>query len=166
GMDFDVRRFGSATITTPQEGDLLRHLRRVEELLRRADHIRIAADTIAPRSLEEQRDRVVIASGDDLLIESVITGDAIDHALAAERFAGFVRDLLESGRAPVYRYDGTIPMVFAIADEIAILAPTDAQKLPGAVIETDDEVIRAWVETKIDEFREQSTELTVEDLTN
>ena len=163
-MDFDVRRFGSATITTPQTGDVLRHVRRAEELLSGAEHVRIAADTIAPHSLEEQRDRVVNASEDDLVIESVITGDAIEQALADRQLVGFIRDLLESGQAPVYRYDGTIPMTFATADEIAILAPTDEQGMPGALIETEDEVIRAWVDEQFDLYKERSTELTVDDL--
>lgn len=163
-MDFDVRRFGSATITTPQTGDVLRHVRRAEELLSGADHVRIAADTIAPNSLEEQRDRVVNASEDDLVIESVITGDAIEQAFADRRLVGFIRDLLESGQAPVYRYDGTIPMTFATADEIAILAPTDEQGMPRALIETEDEVIRAWVDEQFDLYKERSTELTVDDL--
>lgn len=163
-LDFDVRRLGSASITTPQTGDVLRHVRRAEERLRGANHVRLVADTIAPHSLEEQRDRVVDASGDELLIESVITGDAIDQALSDQQLAGFIRDLLQSGQAPVFRYDGTIPMIFAIADDIAILAPTDEQGMPGALIETEDVVVRAWVESKFDEYRDQSTVLTVEDL--
>jgi predicted transcriptional regulator len=163
-MDFDVRRFGSATITTPQTGDVLRHVRRAEERLSGADHVRIAADTIAPHSLEDQRDRVVNASGDDLLIESVITGDAIEQALADRQLVDFIRDLLESGQAPVYRYDGTIPMMFATADDIAILAPTDEQGMPGALIETEDEVIRAWVDEQFDAYKDRSTELKVDDL--
>ncbi|WP_458208110.1 helix-turn-helix transcriptional regulator [Haladaptatus sp. NG-SE-30] len=163
-IDFDIRRFGSATITTSQAGDVLRHVRRAEELLSGADHVCIAADTIAPHSLEEQRDRMVNASGDGPLIESVITGDAIEQALAEPQLVGFIRDLLGSGQAPVYRYDGTIPMMIATADDIAILAPTDEQGMPGALIETGDEVIRAWVDDQFDAYKEKSTELTADDL--
>jgi predicted transcriptional regulator len=163
-MDFDIRRFGSATITTPQTGDVLRHVRRAEELLSEADRVRIAAGTIAPHSLEDQRDRVVNASGDAPLIESVITGDAIEQALAEPQLVGFIRDLLESGQAPVYRYDGAIPMMFATVDDSALLAPTDEQGMPGALIETEDEAIRAWVDEQFDKYKERSTELTVDDL--
>ncbi|WP_435156497.1 helix-turn-helix transcriptional regulator [Haladaptatus sp. DFWS20] len=163
-MTFDIRRFGYATVTTPQTGDVLRHVRRAEERLSGADHVRIVADTIVPQSLEDQRDRVVNASGNYPLIESVITKDALEQALAEPQLVNFIRDLLGSGQAPVYCYDGTILMMGASADDIAILAPTDEQGMPGAIIETEDEVIRAWVDEQFDAYKDKSMELTVDDL--
>ena len=79
--------------------------------------------------------------------------------------AGLVRDLLESGQAPVYRYDGSFPMpILARVDDIAVLAPPDDRGIPGALIESQDETIRAWVDEQFDLYRDRSTELTVDDL--
>ncbi|MFC7029066.1 hypothetical protein ACFQH8_19710 [Halomicroarcula sp. GCM10025710] len=47
---------------------------------------------------------------------------------------------------------------------MAMLVPVDEQDVPVALIETENATIRSWVETKIDEYREKSTELTIEDL--
>lgn len=163
-MDFDVQRLGSATITTPETGDVLGHVRRGEELIAEAEHVRILTNTMMPAALEDLRDRVADADDGDLLVESVITGDAIERALSNPTLVDCIRDLLSSGRTPVYRYEGSIPMTLAVADETAILGPEDEQGIPGALIETDDEAVRAWVDEQFDAYREQSTELTVDDL--
>lgn len=163
-MAFDVRRFASATITTPEPGDVLRHVRRAEEVLRDARDLRILADTIAPSSLEEGHDRVMDFPEGDLVFESIITGDAIDQTLAEPDLVGLIRDLVASGRAPIYRYDGTIPLTVVVADDTAVLFPTDEQGLPAALIETDDEAVRAWVAEQIDRFRDRAIRLTLEDL--
>jgi predicted transcriptional regulator len=162
-MDVDVRRFGDATVTTPEPGDLLRHVRRAEEVLSEGTDIRILAGSIAPAALEEQRDRLLVDP--DLRLETVITDDALRQALAAPGVADLVRDLLESGQAPVYRYEGSFPMpILARVDDVAVLAPADDRGIPGALIESPDETIRAWVDSRIDEYREQSTPLRPKDL--
>lgn len=163
-MDFDIRRLGSATITTPATGDVLRHVRLAEELFYEADDLRILADTIAPGSLEQQRERVVNFRAGDQRVESIITGDALDQAFADPELVEWTRDLIESGRAPVYRYDGTIPLTLAIADGTAVLFPSDEHGFPAALIETTDEQVCSWVSAQIDHYREAATQLAVEDL--
>lgn len=163
-LDFDVQRLGAATITTPETGDVLGHVRRAEELIAAAEHLRILTNTMMPAALETLRDRVVNTGESELLVESVITGDAIEQALANPSLVDLIRDLLESGQSPVYQYDGSVPMTLAIADGTAVLAPEDEQGIPGALVETDDEAVRTWIEAQFDSYREQSTELTVDDL--
>jgi len=163
-MDFDLRQLADSTIIRPETGDVFRHVRRMEELLTTADRVRIMSDTIAPDSLSDTRDRVVNAENDDLRIESVITGDALDQALSNPQLAAWVGDLVASRRAPVYRYDGTIPLVLAIVDDTALLVPSDEHGFPGALVETDNEQVRSWVERTIDEYLATATELTVEHL--
>lgn len=163
-MDFDVRRFASASFTVPEPGDLLRHVRRAEEILRDAGDLRILANTIAPGSLEEGHDRVMDYLEGDLVFESVITGDALDQTLADPDLVPMIRDLLESGRAPIYRYEGSIPLTLVVADGTAVLFPTDEYGVPGVLIETEDEAIRAWVDAQIDRYRDEATLLALEDL--
>lgn len=163
-MDFDLRRFGSATITTPHPSDVLRHVRRAEEVLSDAENLLVLADTIAPGSLEMGRDRVMDSIEADFVFDSVITEGAIERTFADPELLDLIRDLLESGRAPIYRYDGTIPLTLVLADDTAVLFPTDEHGVPAALIETQDETIQAWVEGLINDFRDQATLLTLEDL--
>lgn len=163
-LGFDIERLASATITTPTTGDVFRHVQRFQTRILEADHVRIATDTMAPDPLENLRDRVVAHEEGDLLVESILTGTALDQAVSVPAMVDMIRALLESEHAPVYRYDGTMPMGIGVADGVAMLAPTDDDGIPGALVETDDEVVRAWVTERLDDYREQSTRLTVDDL--
>ena len=163
-LGFGAERLRSATITRPASGDALRHVRRAEERIAGARELRILTDTMIPGALETLRDQVVATPESDLLVESVITGDAIEQALTHPALADWIRDLLGSERTPVYRYDGTSPMTVALADGTAMLGPTDEQGVPAVLIESDDEVVRAWVGAQLDAYREQSTALTLDDL--
>jgi hypothetical protein len=45
-----------------------------------------------------------------------------------------------------------------------MLAPTDDNGIPTTVVVSDDEDVRAWVDARIDHYRERATEMTVEDV--
>lgn len=163
-MDFDLRRLGSATILTPQTGDVLRHVRRVQALFDGADRLILLADTIAPDSLENLHNRLVTSADQDALVESILTTAALEMAYSSPEQVEWIRDLLESGRSPVYRYDGPIPLLLALADGTAVMVTTDDHGVPAAVIESTDEVVLDWVESELDAYRQAATELTVDDL--
>lgn len=163
-MDFDLRRLGSAAILTPQTGDVLRHVRRVQALFDGADRLTLLADTIAPDSLENLHNRLVTSADQEALVESILTTAALEMAFSSPELVEWIRDLLESGRSPVYRYDGTIPLLLALADETAVMVTTDEHGVPAAVIESTDEAVIDWVESELDAYRQAAIELTVDDL--
>jgi predicted transcriptional regulator len=163
-MDFDIREFRDATVTKPTTGDVFRHVRRVEELLYNADHVVNVTPTIAPGKAEEYEQQVARFLDGNQRAEAIIPAGALNTAEVAAHLAATVRGPIESGRAAVYLYDGNIPTLLAVADGTAMLVPVDEQDVPVALVETENPTIRSWVEAKIDEYREQSTELTVENL--
>lgn len=163
-MDFDLRRLGLATILTPQTGDVLRHVRRIQTLFDEADHLRIMADTIAPDSLANLHRRLVNSPDENALIESILTTTALEMAFSNPELVEWIRDLITSEKAPVYRYDGDIPLTLGLADGTAVLVPTDEHGFPAAVIESTDEAVRDWVVSELDAYRGAATELTTEDL--
>ena len=87
-----------------------------------------------------------------------------DRRLLLDPMIEFAREMLESGRARGYLYDGPIPLILAVADETAMIAPTDEKGIPTAVIVTENEAIRSWVESQLDEYRSQSIEVTADDI--
>lgn len=163
-MGFDIREFRDATITKPTTGDAFRHVRRMEELLYNADHVRNVTPTIAPGKVEEYEQQLARFLDGNQRAEAIIPAEALNTAEVAAHLAATVRGPIESGRAAVYLYDRAISRLLAIADGTAMLAPTDEQDIPIALVETENPTIRSWVESKIDEYREQSTALTLEDL--
>ena len=163
-LDFDLRRLADARITTPETGDPLRHVRRVEELVYGADHLRLLSNTTPPGTDADMREEFRAFMADDREIESVITADSLDAAIAeAENIQRF-HEALSLDRFTAYRYDGTIPAMLGVVDGTVMLVATDGSGIPAAVIESDDEAVREWAESTIDGYIAESTELTVEDL--
>lgn len=162
-MDFDIREFRDATVTRPTTGDVFRHVRRVEELLYNADHVRNVTPTIAPGKVEEYEHQVARFLDGNQRAEVIIPAEALNTAEVAAHLAATVRGPIESGRAAVYLYDGAISTLLAVADGTAMLVPVDEQDIPIALVETENPTIRSWIESRIDEYRAQSTELTVDD---
>ncbi|MFC7177052.1 hypothetical protein [Halosegnis marinus] len=88
----------------------------------------------------------------------------LDRALSDPDTRAFLRPALETGRIRLFAYDGEIPLVLAVADGTALLAPTDERGLPVALIETENEAVRSWVVGVLDDYRDRSTEVTLDDV--
>lgn len=167
-MGFDLRAFADATVTRPEPGEALTHVTRLTELLYRTDHIRVLTPTIAPIPAEDRHERAAAFLDSDRVGESIVSAEAMRQEplfdVTDETSVGFLREALESGRVRLYVYGGSIPLLLMVADGTAVLAPTDENDVPVAVIETENETVRAWVEAQLDEYRKRATEVTTEDL--
>jgi predicted transcriptional regulator len=163
-MDVDVRAFADATVREPEPGDTLSHIRRMEEAWFEADRTRLLGGTLGPASFERRKEhgRAVLAG--DKRAETVVSTAMMERGLSDPEIERMGREALDSDRVTAYLYDGPIPLILAIADDVAMLAPTDENGIPTVVVETDDETIRSWVDARIDEYRARSRKLTPEDL--
>lgn len=157
-MNFDVRAFSDARITTPQPPDILAHTRRAETLAEEASHVRSLTANFYPDLLPKTRE-LVIEGGQTQ--EAIATADTLDGLFSQPESAEIARELLESGRMKVYRYDGEVPVGFALFDDTAVIFPYDQQMRECALIETENETIRSWVEEQLDEYEKRAEQLTV-----
>ncbi|WP_255195723.1 helix-turn-helix transcriptional regulator [Halorarius litoreus] len=167
-MDFDIRAFADATVTSPEPGEALTHVTRLAELLYQTDHIRVLTPTIAPGPEEDRRQRAAAFLDSDRVSEGIVSAEAMQREplfdVGDEASLGFLRTALESGRVRLHVYDGPIPLLLMVADGTAVLAPTDEHDTPVVVIESTNETVRSWVDAQLDAYRERATELTTEDL--
>lgn len=163
-MDFDLRHFGEAEILTPDTGDVFSHVRRVEELVYGAGHLRLLSVTTAPGTSDDHASRYEAFKAGDQVVESVLTSDTLDKSTDDPQFVEWGKELLASDRVSFHLYDGTIPLMAGIADGTAFLVPMDDQGFPAALIETTDGTVRTWVDELIDHYISESTELTADDL--
>ena len=160
-MDFDVRMFGDARITTPHPPDIFAHARRAETLAREASHARSLTANFYPDLLLKTRE-LVIEGGQTQ--EAIVSAAAFDAIVSQPGAAEIARELLESGKMTIYRYDGEVPIGFALFDEITVIFPYDEQMREYALIETENETIRSWVEAQMDDYQEQADLITPADL--
>jgi hypothetical protein len=162
-MDVDLRAFRDATVTRPEEGDAFRHVRRAEELLYGADHVRNLAPTIAPGTPEDFENRWEAFLESDQRAEAIVSAGTL-RGMADESPTGAVREALASERVGLYLYDGPIPLMLGVADGTVVLGPTDDRGVPTVLVETDDGTIRSWAEATLDEYRDRSRAVTADDL--
>lgn len=160
-MDFDFRLFREATITTPHPPDVFAHLRRAEELVTPAAHTTWLTGNMYLDSIPKQRELLFERNQTQ---EVIISQAALDVALSRPETVAMIRELLESGRITVYRFDGTVPLSVGLADETALVVPYDDNNAPCALIDTENDVIRDWVSEMLREYREQAELLTLSDL--
>ena len=159
-LDFDIRLLGDATITTAKPTDVLSHIRRAEDLLSEADSIRVLTPSIFPGALEK-----LMEGRSPHHHEAILTGGALEAMVADPPLVGATRTLIANGGLDLYRYDGSVALMLAMVDQKAIIAPLDEDDLPRALIESENQTICSWVDAQLDEFRDVSTVVTVDDLT-
>lgn len=162
-MDFDVREFADATVTTPTTGDAFSHVRRITEVFWGGDDVRLLGATVAPGTQEEHDRRWREFLEGDARYDSVISVATMEQTMTDPRWASRFRDAFETGRVCIHLYDGPISLMLVVADGTAVLAPLDEDGIPTAAIETENETILAWVEDRIDEHRDRATEVTLDD---
>jgi predicted transcriptional regulator len=165
-MDFDVRTFADATVWTPEPGDTVSHIRRMETVWFEADRRRLLGSTLGTASFDDRKEQ---ARRDfdrlkQMEVETIVSRAMLEQGMSDPEIRRMTLEHWDADQMNAYLYDGPIPLILAIADDTAMLAPTDENGIPTAVIATENETIRLWVETQLDEYREQSIELRVEDI--
>lgn len=165
-MDFDIRTFADATVWTPEPGDTLSHIRRMEAVWFDADRRRLLGSTLGSASFEDRREqaRRDFDRLQQIEVETIVSSAMLEQGMSDPEIRRMTHKHWDPEHMRAYLYDGPIPLILAIAGDTAMLAPTDENGIPTAVIETENETIRSWIETEMDEYREQSVELRVEDI--
>lgn len=160
-MPFDFSALTDATVTTPRTPDVLAHVRRVEELVGSADHLRWLTGNVFFEAVARQR---ALLLTDEQTQEVVIAADALDVLLSRPEMAAIVAELLETGALSVYAYAGSVPYALGVVDDRAVIVPYDDHSVPCAVVDTDDEAVYAWVDDTIDAYRDRATPVTAASL--
>jgi predicted transcriptional regulator len=163
-MEFDVRTFRDATVTKPTTGDVFRHVRRLEELFFGADHARLLSPPVATGAPEDYEEVHHEFLDGDRYAESIVPVEVLTQVRGEETYVELFRSAFESGRVRMFVYDGPIPYLLAITDGVTLLAPTDDHGIPTALVETENEAIHAWAESTYGEYREEGTELALDDV--
>lgn len=160
GFGFDLARLRTADVVRVAEGES--GLARTHEVaqLASADRVRILT-AFAPRDGVETVWRQVTEAGQRF--ELVVEADTVDVMRSDPDLARWCREMLASGRAEAYRYDGNVVHPILVTDDTVHLAlPRDVEG-GGAWISTDDEVVLQWAEATFEEHREGAVALTADD---
>ncbi|QZP39563.1 helix-turn-helix transcriptional regulator [Halobaculum magnesiiphilum] len=155
--DFELNRLRDATITTPTQTDPGAPVRRARELLHEANEFRFLTNTVVSPLVETLREQTVQG---ELTLVGVITGDLLDAVSDSPEFRERTREMIESGSAEFYRYDGSVSQTLGVADEtVAVITQIDRDGNQRAQFETDDRYVCSWVVSTIEEHRREAEQI-------
>jgi predicted transcriptional regulator len=155
-FDFGLERFAGATVTTPTPTRPDAPVRRMTELLERADHVRVLSYALNEAKLDLMAERV---GGGGLTVEGVFSREAIDTVAADPTLADRLRDLLAHDDAAIRVHDGEVPLALEITDDRVHLLCRDERGLVRAAVDTDDATVREWAVATHERYWEQASPL-------
>jgi predicted transcriptional regulator len=158
-LGLDPRDLADARITTPSPTDATAHARRERELLERTNRLQFLCNQAQPETVERYRDWAV---AEDRELEVIISGDAIDAAMADEAMAGYLDDMITADGVTIHRYDGSVSAMFGLSEDIANIVPLDDSGVPCAFVESDDETVRLAVSDTLERYRDRAEPVSVE----
>lgn len=154
-LPFDPARLADATVTLPGEGNPIAPVHRVVERMRSAGQVRLLPVGYVAESLRANHD-AVLGAGQSL--EAVFGTRVLECITADPTATGYLSDLLEAGCA-IYHYDGTVPYGVSEVDGRYAIGLVDEGGAPQALVETDDEVVGAWVRERFEAYRDAAERL-------
>jgi predicted transcriptional regulator len=160
-LGFDLRRLADATVAVPTETEPTAPVGLATEAMVEASHVRIVAQSIITEVLTVQRER---AATGDLTGEAVLSESLAEAVTSENRLAERLAELVTDGSIELYRYPGSIPATFGVYDHERVGFGFVDDGRPSAGVLTDDEVVCAWAESTVDDYRERAERIRVEDL--
>jgi predicted transcriptional regulator len=160
-LDFDLRRLGDADVAVPTETEPTAPVRFAAELMADASEVRLVAQSVVTEVLSVQREQ---SEANGLTVEVVMSDSLVETVVGQERLAAQVGAMVASGTLAVYHYPGSIPGTCGVfdGDRVGFAFVDDAGR-PSAALGTDDDVVRAWADETVDDYRARSDSLTASD---
>lgn len=150
GFDFDLGRLAGAEIVRPTRSNALAPTTHIANRLRTADRARLITYSVLPDVMEACWRGTVDGN---LELESVLDQGAVESFGADPGMVDHAKEMFETGRAEVVWYEGDVPTTLFVVDDVVLLCLSGGEGAPRAVIETDDETVRSWAESTIDDYR-------------
>lgn len=159
-LNLDPRDLADARITTPSETDATAHMRRERELLEQTNRLVFLCNQTVPETVDRYRDWAI---QDERELEAIITGNAIEAVMEKESMVSAFDDILRASGVTIYRYDGQVSAMLGLFDELASIVPLEDSGVPCALVESDNETVRAAVTETLSRYQNRAKPVTVED---
>lgn len=156
GFGFDLTHLAGSAVIRSTKSNALAPTAHIAKRIRTADRVRLITYSVLPGVMDECW-RGAVEGG--LEFESVLDGGALDSFGADSQMLDQAREMVETGRSEVYVYNGDIPSTVFIVDDLVLLCLSGGEGAPLAVVETDDEAVRSWAESTIDDLRDDGERL-------
>lgn len=162
-MDFDLRQLSEATITDPDNSDVLEIVDRWITLIREADRLEVFAyrtGRIVAEPIYEE-----LEAG-NLELEAVIPPSELERIRSDPTVREFKRKIIEAGgEYHVAAQDQSKPYSIGLFDDLAGIAGWGDDSKPRVHVESRSDPIVEWVRSRYERAKRNGRPLTVEELT-
>jgi predicted transcriptional regulator len=156
-IPFDLRRFGDTEFIRVSRSDSDAPIRRMDELIRPADTVRVLTYTISEDGFRVIEERSSASNPAELVFSTHAVNIARENSRVARRF----RSVIEASNR-VYHYDGEYPHVIVIADgAVLYFVIDDFGNILGLFV-TEDETIHSWAEETFDRYEREAERVGVD----
>jgi hypothetical protein len=100
----------------------------------------------------------------ELTLEMIVTAEVLAVVGSDPDLAAQLRDLTAASAATVFRYDGEIPHILAVADDLISLGVDDDRGRSQALLEATDPRLHDWATGTLDEYRAAATKVMAADI--
>lgn len=143
GFDLDCLR--DAEVSVQSRSDHTAAIRHVAALVDGAAHVRGIATGVSREVIDAFWDLTVTRDGRlDLVLEEFAIDIVRTDAGLRQRF----RELMESGQATVYRYEGSASVIMMmLTEDTVVLCGHDDEGPPPGTIQTTNATVHSWAES-------------------
>lgn len=149
GYEFHVARLAGADITLVSRADASAPITRLVRQFEVGGPVSAFSFAITSQFLDACWRHVMDGS---VTWKWVFTADVLDVLRRSPEMARKSREMLDSGGAEYRHFAGEIPYVVIVSRELVNLRLADADGAATALIQSDDEEVRAWAESTMDRY--------------
>jgi len=158
-LELDYISDGEVTRASPENP--VAPLVRLAEVTTEASEAKILTSSIAPQAFEVGQEKV--RQGEQK-VEIVLDRRTIDSIRNSRWFSEELEMDTETGNLRVWIHEGPVPHQVGILDEKLCLGAEDEDRMPVAVLETENEEAVEWARHTFEEYKKRSEPLSHSEL--
>jgi len=152
-FDLDLEGLGDVEVVVGDEAAPFAAFDRFAELRAAADTVRMVSPVVQAESIAQ----VAAHAGTDAFsFDVVLAADAVDAA--REEYGEKFRETLGADEFATYRYEGEVPFVVAVLDDVTAFAVSENGR-PSVLVLSESDAAREWANETFERFRERATRL-------
>lgn len=148
-------------VTRATDDNPVAPLFRLAEVTAGASEVRALTNSVAPEGFEVGMEEMRKGKQE---VEMVIDRRTMEPIRGNDRFGEEVRQDLRSGSLRLWVHDEPIPYQIGVIDDRLCLGAEDENRMPVALLETENDTAVEWAERTFERYRERSRRVEPDDV--
>ena len=159
--DLRLKSISDGTVTRTSRNNPVAPLMRLAEITAGAKEIHVLTNSIAPESFEVGRQGIRVGNKE---VEMIVDRRTIESIRGNEWFGEELEKDLRTGNLSLWVHENMVPHQIGVIDGRLCLGAEDDNRMPVAMLETENRGAVRWAEGVIDEYRSRACKFRLEDI--